>query len=141
MLTAEQIEAYRRDGFLVLPELLEGGVLAHLRAACDEVIERQVRADGDRMLGGITCQVMFPAWAHPAFDRNPAVRQGLELAPQLLAIDEVHRSFDMLIYKPPDHPHATPWHQRRAILLSYQPAGRPRQIELSWVPERVAELP
>lgn len=31
--------------------------------------------------------------------------------------------------------------QRRAILLSFQPAGRPRQIELAWQPERVAELP
>ena len=30
--------------------------------------------------------------------------------------------------------------QRRAILLSYQPAGRPRQIELEWDPERVVEL-
>ncbi len=31
--------------------------------------------------------------------------------------------------------------QRRAILLSFQPAGRPRQQELSWRPELVAELP
>lgn len=32
-------------------------------------------------------------------------------------------------------------HQRRAMLLSFQPAGRPRQIEMPWHPERVAELP
>lgn len=31
--------------------------------------------------------------------------------------------------------------QRRAILLSFQPAGRPRQMELEWHPERVHELP
>jgi ectoine hydroxylase len=31
--------------------------------------------------------------------------------------------------------------QRRAILLSFQPAGRPRQSELEWQPERVADLP
>jgi ectoine hydroxylase len=31
--------------------------------------------------------------------------------------------------------------QRRAILLSFQPAGRPRQTELEWRPERVHELP
>jgi ectoine hydroxylase len=30
---------------------------------------------------------------------------------------------------------------RRAILLSFQPAGRPRQIDLEWRPERVANLP
>ena len=32
-------------------------------------------------------------------------------------------------------------HQRRAMLLSFQPAGRPRQAELAWRPERVHELP
>ena len=31
--------------------------------------------------------------------------------------------------------------QRRALLLSFQPAGRPRQRELEWRPERVEELP
>lgn len=31
--------------------------------------------------------------------------------------------------------------QRRAILLSFQPAGRPRQSDLVWRPERIAELP
>jgi ectoine hydroxylase len=31
--------------------------------------------------------------------------------------------------------------QRRAILLSFQPAGRPRQTELEWQPDRVNELP
>jgi len=32
-------------------------------------------------------------------------------------------------------------HQRRAMLLSFQPTGRPRQTELPWRPERVVELP
>ena len=31
--------------------------------------------------------------------------------------------------------------QRRAILLSFQPAGRPRQRDLEWQPQRVEELP
>jgi ectoine hydroxylase len=31
--------------------------------------------------------------------------------------------------------------QRRALLLSYQPAGRPRQETLPWRPERVHDLP
>ena len=32
-------------------------------------------------------------------------------------------------------------HQRRALLLSFQPAGRPRQEDMPWNPERVHELP
>jgi len=31
--------------------------------------------------------------------------------------------------------------QRRALLLSFQPAGRPRQVELDWRPDRVRDLP
>jgi len=31
--------------------------------------------------------------------------------------------------------------QRRAMLLSFQPAGRPRQRDLEWRPERVEDLP
>jgi ectoine hydroxylase-related dioxygenase (phytanoyl-CoA dioxygenase family) len=33
---------------------------------------------------------------------------------QLFGTEAVHRSFDMLIYKPPGHPHETPWHQDMA---------------------------
>jgi ectoine hydroxylase-related dioxygenase (phytanoyl-CoA dioxygenase family) len=31
--------------------------------------------------------------------------------------------------------------QRRALLLSFQPAGRPRQVDLEWRPDRVHALP
>src|SRR6266446_3295954 len=38
MLTDKQIEAYRRDGYLVIPRLIEGEQLAELRALTDRIV-------------------------------------------------------------------------------------------------------
>ena len=102
LLSIEQAEAWHRDGFLVLEEFVDDDTLASLRAAYDAIIDRDVEASGDRMLGGLTRQVMIPSAAHPTFDRNPVVKRGLQIAEQLFETD-VFRTFDMLIYKPPGH--------------------------------------
>jgi ectoine hydroxylase-related dioxygenase (phytanoyl-CoA dioxygenase family) len=39
MLDRRQIEAYRRDGYLVIPRLIEGGQLAELRALTDRIVD------------------------------------------------------------------------------------------------------
>ncbi len=122
-LTREQLDAWKRDGFLILERFIDQATLAALRAAYDEILRRDVEAGGDRMLGAVTRQVMHPSSAHPTFDRNPAVDRGIEIARQVFATDDVGRSFDMLIYKPPGHPHDTPWHQDMAY--SRQPFAEP----------------
>ena len=38
MLTDRQVEAYRRDGYLVVPRLIEGEQLAALRALTDRIV-------------------------------------------------------------------------------------------------------
>ena len=38
MLTDTQIETYRRDGYLVIPRLIEGEQLAELRALTDRIV-------------------------------------------------------------------------------------------------------
>ena len=49
MLTAQQIETYRRDGYLVIPRLIEGEQLAELRALTDRIVSeaRGVAANDD----------------------------------------------------------------------------------------------
>ena len=49
MLTSQQIETYRRDGYLVIPRLIEGEQLAELRALTDRVVAeaRGVSANDD----------------------------------------------------------------------------------------------
>ena len=49
MLTSQQIETYRRDGYLVIPRLIEGEQLAELRALADRIVAeaRGVSANDD----------------------------------------------------------------------------------------------
>ena len=49
MLTAQQIETYRRDGYLVIPRLIEGEQLTELRALTDRIVAeaRGVAANDD----------------------------------------------------------------------------------------------
>lgn len=133
----EQIAAWHRDGFLILDRFIDGTTLKTLSDAYDEILSRRIVATRDRMLGNITRQVMMPSQAAPVFDNNPAVAAGLAIARQLLCVDRVERTFDMLIYKGPGHPHETPWHQDAAYAaLPFAAAESPvpeRQIQF-WLP-------
>lgn len=136
-LTPTQMASWSRDGFLVVDRLIDSATTAALRAAYDEVLARRELNPADRMLGGITRQVMRPAEAHALFDRNPALDRGFALAQQLFGTGHLVRTFDMLIYKPPGHPHETPWHQDFAYgAMPFVPEGTPvdhRSIQV-WVP-------
>lgn len=109
-LTTEQHASYERDGFLAIDRLVDDDTIAALRSAYDELLERDVPTEGDRMLGGITRQLMMPSMAHSTFASNAAVDAALEIASGVFGTEAVH-FFDMLIYKPAGHPHETPWHQ------------------------------
>lgn len=136
MLDGLQRDRWTADGFLVLDRLVDDAGVAELRGAYDDILGREVAADGDRMLGGRTRQVMMPSRSHPVFADNAGYRAGLAIARELLGAD-ARRAFDMLIYKPPRHPHETPWHQDVAYdAVPTYPAGRPvpqRTIQF-WVP-------
>ena len=122
-LSEEQEQAWRRDGFVVIERLIDPDALEGLREAYDAILSRQVVAAGDRWLGGITRQVMLACAAHPAFHQNDALDAAAEIAEQLLGAPPV-RTFDMLIDKPPGHPHATPWHQDMSYAgVPFTPAG------------------
>lgn len=109
-LSEDQEEQWRSDGFTVIPRLVDRHVVAQLRRAYDDIIGLTVNAAGDRMLGGITRQVMGPSTAHPAFAENGVLAAAREAAAQLLQTS-ISFHFDMLIYKPPGHTYETPWHQ------------------------------
>lgn len=122
VLDQAQIDRFHRDGFAVIDRLVPDDALAVLRTAYDELIDGG-GAPGDRLLGGLTRQVMRPADTHPVFADNPAFRRGVAIAEALLG-GPVERAFDMLIYKQPGHPHETPWHQDASYSeLPFAPAG------------------
>ena len=130
-LTRAQFDACRRDGFVILERFIDDETLAALRAAYDEILRRDVEAGGDRMLGDVTRQVMHPGPGASDVRPQRRPRSRIEIARQLFATDEVSRGFDMLIYKPPGHPHATPWHQDMAY--SERPFAEPGTAERAGV--------
>lgn len=109
-LSPTEIANFDTDGYLVVPDFIDAATVAQLREAYDEILSGAVVAEGDRMLGGLTRQVMLPSQSHPVFDDNDALRRALAFVEPILG-GEVSRIFDMLIYKPPGHPEETPWHQ------------------------------
>lgn len=112
--------AFHRDGFAVVPNLAEENELGALRQAYDLLLAGEVGGGAvDRFLGGITRQIMMPHLAAPIFSEHPVIERAQKIAEGLVHTSTPPMMFSMLIYKPPGHPHETPWHQD----MSY--AGRP----------------
>jgi hypothetical protein len=116
VLTQEQVHRFRADGFLAIEQLIDPGEVERLRAAYDDIIDGTVASPTQRMLGGITRQVMVPSMVHPVFDQNAALDSGREVMRDLFACAHANRVFDMLIDKPAGHQHETPWHQDASYL-------------------------
>jgi ectoine hydroxylase-related dioxygenase (phytanoyl-CoA dioxygenase family) len=110
-LTPVQENAFKQDGFIALQHFLDAPTLTALRDYYDKIISGEIVLPGDRQLGGVTRQVMCPNEKIPFFADNPAVRAGKAIAEKIFGGAPVKLQFDMLIYKPPMHPKATPWHQ------------------------------
>jgi ectoine hydroxylase-related dioxygenase (phytanoyl-CoA dioxygenase family) len=124
----EQIAQFRRDGFVRIPRLVDAATVAELRDAYDTLIERGATGAGtrDSRLGGLTRQIVYPERSHPLFRDNAALRAGLEAARALCGWDEPAYFYSQLLYKPPGHPHATPWHQDDAYgAVPFAAAGTP----------------
>lgn len=116
----EATSRFRQDGFAVIPQLADADTVAGFRDVYDGMLDGSIPCPGtDRHLGGVTRQIMLPHLHHPLFAKNPAIDAARDLAADLMGIADPQFFFSMLIYKPPGHPHETPWHQD----MSY--AGRP----------------
>ena len=123
--TTSAVERFQHDGFLVMPEFIDAATVADLRDAYDDILEGRTPARGDGMLGGITRQVMLPSTSDARFRSNAALTAAGTIAEQLLE-GPVEFYFDMLIDKPPGHPHETPWHQDMSYALQpFALAGTP----------------
>jgi len=113
-------DAFLRDGFAVVPDLTTGDDLEMLREAYDDALAGRIDfGEADRHLGDITRQLMMPHLHDRRFAENAAVARAARIAAPLLDAGNPSLLFSMLIYKPPGHPHETPWHQDMAY------AGRP----------------
>lgn len=80
----------------------------------------------DRLLGGVTRQIMHPSRHHAVFRANAALEAGRAVARMLLDTPDPVLLYDQLLYKPPGHPAETPWHQDLAYReVPFLAAGTP----------------
>lgn len=121
----EQIEQFRHEGFLAIPQLADAATVAALREVYDSMLAGEIDVSAtDQPLGRITRQIMLPSAYHPLFLDNPALDAGRQIARELLEVDDPKPIFDMLIYKEPGQLATTPWHQDFAYSqMPFAPAG------------------
>lgn len=123
---ADEVALFQSQGYLRLPMLVDPDTLGVLRDAYDELLDHGAKASRDAYLGGLTRQIVLPELSHPVFRANAALDAGRVLARLLRGWDEPVFFYSQLIYKPPGHPHATPWHQDDAYgAKPFVPAGTP----------------
>ncbi len=116
------------DGFAVVEQLVHPETVELLRGAYDDIIAGRARARGDRMLGDVIRQVKHPSEDHPVFRDNAAIAAGTALATALFRRSDMTKLYEMLIDKPADTPHATPWHQDVGYLgKPVAPPGTPTE--------------
>src|SRR3954470_7204024 len=116
-ITPEQKDAFDRDGFIVVPDVVDPPALATLVAdldALEEKVERFLaKQDGARFdiaeAGAITFTVhaVLRSAAARAFTHNPVL---VGMAGDLLGPD-VNLYWDQAVYKKPEKPRRFPWHQ------------------------------
>jgi hypothetical protein len=119
-------DAFVRDGYTVMPELIGGSALSTLRDIYDQFLRGEVDCGEDfRMLGGVTRQVKAPRLHHEGLASHPVVAAAGAAAAELLDCEAPELFFDMMIYKPPGHAADTPWHQDLSYYAQpFERAGR-----------------
>ena len=116
-LTAEQVRHFDAEGYVVVPDLVDGATLARALAETDrfeaEADAFLQRVDGGRVAiaetGAITFSVHLAA-------RSPALRD-LTRHPTIVGLcadlvgPDVNLYWDQAVYKKPEKPRRFPWHQ------------------------------
>ncbi|MEM6410447.1 MAG: phytanoyl-CoA dioxygenase family protein [Pseudomonadota bacterium] len=116
---------FAEHGFAIAEDIASPECVQTLRDIFDGMVDGSIPCPGtDRKLGGLTRQIMMPHTHHPAFCESEAFQNAREVACAVLETDKPVFAFSMLIYKPPGHPHTTPWHADLAYAGEpFTPAG------------------
>ena len=111
-LSASQVAAYQRDGFVIVKGLIDAGQVDELLADYQRVVrgEIEVPAFGDRRVKGAMVQLAHPSRHIPHWRTHAYFRFALDVARQLMG-PATEYQYDQLIMKPPHYPAQTDWHQ------------------------------
>lgn len=118
-LTSKQIEAYRRDGFVHIPGLLDAGELATLKAAVLEAVEQlgtkrlagtdEQRIEGDAYYDAVFTQRLNLWRIHPTIRRFLQSEELGNMACQLEGTERMRIWLDQALIKEP-FGNPTAWH-------------------------------
>lgn len=119
-------QRFRRDGFVVVPDVVEPERIAELRAAHDALVDGWAR---DLGVDRARYERVVSQWTnlheqHPAFRRqldHPAV---VQITRALLGVEAVQLFHDHLIQKPAAASATIPWHQD----YPFWPVDAPRAL-------------
>lgn len=142
MLTEEQIDSFRENGFLKYGRVLDDAQTRALRDRLTEVMEGRSAAKPEAMrnlLGGSERVVVQVVNIWEADDRfrehlyNPAI---CEMVAQLIGTDVLRVWHDQVQYKPPRNGGPTDWHQDHPFWPIIQPAD----LVSAWVALEDADI-
>lgn len=128
MLTAEQIQQFKTDGYLVVQDIISMEEVDYFREIYEDFLCGKFETAGHRSdLSGKTeagqqekiVQIMRPSLLHPPLANSVIYHRVSRLARQLLG-DDMDLDFDMMIDKPPHTNAPTPWHQDEAYWIDME---------------------
>ncbi|MBX3010092.1 MAG: phytanoyl-CoA dioxygenase family protein [Caldilineaceae bacterium] len=144
-LTQEQIDFFRREGYLTLPAITTAAEVIQLQAIYDRLFATKAgRAEGDHLdlvttdgedEAPVLPQILNPSKYAPELVDTVFRANALAIAKQLLGETATGGS-DHAILKPPHTEAATPWHQDEA----YWSADREYDALSIWIPLQEATL-
>ncbi len=135
LLTEQQVQSFRNNGFLNYGRVLSDAQLTELRDALARVLSGQSAALPDRIsnIGGgdssVVTQVVNVWEAEPAFRRHLFHPRIVPLVAQLMGTDTVRVWHDQMQLKPPRIGGPTLWHQD----YPYWPIIQPAELVSAWV--------
>ena len=126
MLTSQQLQRFKQDGYLVVENIINVEELEYFRAIYEDFLNGKFETAGHRSdLSGQTeagqqekiVQIMRPSLLHPPLANSVIYHRVRQFACQLLG-DDMDLDFDMMIDKPPYTNTPTPWHQDEAYWIN-----------------------
>ncbi len=115
VLDDQTVSGFRANGFAALPKLVDDIALREIQAVYDQLLSGDLGTSGSRdgYLGDLTRQLVGPEHCNELFRDNAALDAGRAIVGQLFDWEPVFL-YSQLLFKPPGHPHETPWHQDAA---------------------------
>lgn len=115
-LSEEQVQFYRANGYLVVPNVLTTEELAGIRIAVEDAYSRKYEVDHDNVGRNPAYDAVFHQkvnlWqVHDGIREHTFNPRIAAMARQLMGVSAVRLWHDQTLVKPPGNPKATPIHQ------------------------------